>query len=202
MGNKIDIQMVTRRELENDQRSLERVDQAQLMEMFYRLETAVGNAHAPEVREEDWNYIPFSHLVFYQALKEAVAGKNCEQLRFLELGCGLGTKLHIAREWVGFGSVTGIEVVPIFAAIARDFVGGAGTILEIDVRQFRDYHEYDVIYSYESYDPPSPADVREWIASVKEAMKPGAILLQAGFSRLSRPLTTIKTWQKPEGNAG
>jgi hypothetical protein len=197
MGSNIDIQMVARRELENDQRSSLNVEQAQLMEMFYRLETAVGNAHASDVKDGDWNYIPFSHLMFYRHLKEAVAGKNLEDLRYLELGCGLGTKLVIAHQWVGIGSVTGIEVVPVFATIARYMLCGAGTILEMNVRDFTDYHEYDVIYSFESYQPLSPPDVLEWIEKVRGAMKPGAILLQGAFSRAKRPLTSIQTWVKP-----
>lgn len=197
MSNNIDIQMVSRRELENDKLSLQTVDQAQLMELFYRLETAVGNAHAGDIKEGDWNYIPLSHLLFYRTLKEAVVGKNVADLRFLELGCGLGTKLHIARAWVGIGGVTGIEVVPAFAEIARHMLGEAGTILQMNLREFTHFHEYDVIYSYESYDPPSPPDVREWIEKVKTGMKPGAILLQGAFSRASRPLTSIRAWQKP-----
>ena len=94
-SNRIDIQMVSRRELDNDERSGLTVAQARLMHMFYRLETAVGNALVGEVREGDWNYIPFSHLMFYRKLTEAVAGKNVQELRYLEFGCGLGTKLRM-----------------------------------------------------------------------------------------------------------
>jgi SAM-dependent methyltransferase len=197
MTSNIDIPMVTRRELENDLLSAQYVEQARIMEMLYRLETAVGNAHAGEVREGDWNYIPFSHLMFYRALKEAVRGKNAADLRYLELGCGLGTKLMIAHGWVGIGAATGIEIVPAFAAIARRMLGDAAAILETDLRTFDRYQDYDIVYSYENYGPPVPADVREFIQKVKDGMKPGAVLLQGGFSRATRPLTTIQVWEKP-----
>lgn len=193
-SSRIDIQMVTRRELDNDQRSGLSVEQARLMETFYRLETAVGNALLADVKAGDWNYIPFSHLMFYRKLQEAVAGKKVQDLRYLEYGCGLGTKLLIAHEWVGIGSVTGVEVVPTFAEIARHMLHGNVTILEVDLREFTDCHDYDIIYSY---DPLHPPELETWLNKVKESMKPGAILMQGSFSRASVPFTTIKLWEKP-----
>jgi SAM-dependent methyltransferase len=173
------------------------VDPVQIMEMFYRLEMAVGNAHAGAVRSGDWNYIPLSHLRFYHALKETVEGKDAATLRFLELGCGLGTKLHIAHAWVGIGNVTGIEIVPAFAEIARSMLGDAATILEVNVREFTNFHDYDIIYSFDSYNPLLPEDLMEWMDRVKTAMKPGAVLLQGRFDSSAIPMTSIRTWQKP-----
>ena len=158
-----------------------------------------GTRNAPDIKDGDWNYIPFSHLMFYRILREAVAGKKVEDLRYVEFGCGIGTKLLIAHEWVGIGSVTGVEVVPAYCEIARHMLGDMATVLQVDVREFSDYESYDILYSY---DPLRPPDLQPWLDKMKAAMKPGAILLQGGFSRESYPFTKIKPWEKPGIDVG
>jgi SAM-dependent methyltransferase len=190
--NTINVSYIAMREADHDLLSLLTVEQSKLMEMFYRLECSVSNAHYKDVTGKNWNYVPYSHLRFYKALKELVEAKNdsnpVKDVKFLELGCGLGTKLYIASQWVGCGKVDGIEINPTYAEIARNMVAKRGTVHCMNVKEFKQYGDYDIIYTY--------GEVREdnnhTINLVKEAMKPGAILLQSFIS------ASICQWIKGE----
>jgi len=184
------------------------IDQQQLMEMFYRLECSVSQAHRDEVQGDNWNYIPYSHLRFYKQLKEVIEnlGKRPKDLRFLEMGCGLGTKLYIAAAWCKIGTVHGLEINPAYCEIARHMITSASlppsTTLRRgsrnksspsrqvfcgDVQEFDRYHEYDLIYTYGEI-------VGKYYSveqKVKRDMKPGAILLSAVLN------CEMDYWEKP-----
>jgi trans-aconitate methyltransferase len=95
----------------------------------------------------------------------------------LELGCGLGTKLLIAS-WAGIQNITGIESNPQYAAIADEMVRTAyinAKILAMDIRDFKQYHLYDIIYSYS---PLRLEPERSFIEQLRTKMKKGATLIE------------------------
>lgn len=173
--NSPNIHSVPRREADHDQNGAD-VKKHKLLEMFYRLECSVSNAHMHDVQDGNWNYIPYSHLRFYKKLQELLEGRNTSTLKFLEMGCGLGTKMYIASAWCGIGIVHGIEINPHYCQIARHMLTGeCGQIFCCDVREFKNYGDYDLIYSY--------GEVRhadgKVVKIVEEQRKVGSVFIQA-----------------------
>lgn len=156
-----------------------------IMEMFYRLELAVSNTFEP--KSGNWNYIPFSHGCFYYEIQKHVN----RETKYLEVGCGIGTKLHIVHNILGVQDVTGLEISPELARIARAWFGyfpkedgfskqywaESVKILDGDAMEFAEYGNYDVIYAYAPQRNSYPLYNR-----IIEQMKPGAKLLRAYFS--------------------
>jgi hypothetical protein len=172
----INVYGISERETELDKDSGLTIEQAKLMKMFYTLECSISNAHSNDVEEGNWNYIPYSHLKFYKTLLEVTKGKDVSKLSFLEMGCGLGTKLHIASKWVGIGTVDGIEINPYYAKIAQKMVDCGGKVYNKDVLKFTKYHKYDIIYSYGE---KRGAEAER--PDVTKKMKDGAIYLEAAL---------------------
>ena len=117
-------------------------------------------------------------MKFYKLLCKVVATKKPDARRYLELGCGLGTKFIIAK-WAGICDVTGIESNPYYADIAKQLVRDcdfdSAKIEVIDIREFTHYGDYDILYAY------SP--LKDWNNQlsfrnrVKDEMKSGATFL-------------------------
>lgn len=66
--------------------------------------------------------------------------------RFLDAGCGIGTKVHLAR-MLGWQNVAGLERHRPYAEIAARLCPWAHIALG-DARTFEGYDGFDVVYSY------------------------------------------------------
>lgn len=88
-------------------------------------------------------YIPLRLDQFVEALLMAV--KIAPGKRFLEIGCGIGTKLMLASR-LGL-DVTGIENREHDAAIAKYLCPEANVVVA-DARWFDGYGAFDIVYSY------------------------------------------------------
>lgn len=112
-----------------------------------------------------------------EALKQYVTETTyCfPELAFLDVGCGIGTKL-LAAQFHGF-RVSGIEVVPAYADVARRLVPEAN-IAVTDAFDFTNYADFDVVYAYHPcQDKTLEKRLEEHIVS---HMKPGAFIFLAG----------------------
>jgi len=98
-------------------------------------------------RKGNYAYLPFSHMTFFKGLKKILEeqGKKPKDVRFLDVGCGMGTKLILAQI-LKIGTVHGIEVNKNYAKIAQRLQGV--TIHQMDAIKFKNYGQYDVIYLY------------------------------------------------------
>jgi SAM-dependent methyltransferase len=145
----------------------------QAISLLYRLEIAVGQTVKP--RENEWGYIPYAYGHFASAIKEFTTPDS----KYLEVGCGLGTKLLIARNIVGIKDVTGLEIQQDLLTIAKSMIWKDEKIklLHQDAATYKDYRKYDLIYTYEPIDSlSSKIDLKDII---QRKMKKGAILLYA-----------------------
>lgn len=193
MTRPIDIDCIAEHEAFADEYALKKPPSiTAIMKLLYCLECAVSNHHRDEVKPYNWNYIPYSHLRFYKALKRVVKEfDENPQLKFLEMGFGLGTKLHIATRWLGLHS-EGIEINKTYVNITKELLAleislGRCKLHHCDVRDFPSYGEYDIIYSYGEV-KREDADI---IEKVKREMKPGAKLMLATYG------SSIRVWTKP-----
>lgn len=148
----------------------------ELLRIIYMLELSVANANRKKIASGDWNYIPFSHMTFYKEVMKAIGNKHPRDLKFLELGCGLGTKLYIVERWCGV-SAYGIEKIPKYAKVAKEMIGKKNRIFCQDVSDFKNFGDYDILYSY----CVLPKE------DIKNQMKSGAILLKPRHEPYIKP---------------
>lgn len=91
------------------------------------------------VRDTEFGWCPYDIRVFLRLLAAAVyASRNG---RFLDLGCGIGTKCVLA-ESVGLRA-EGIERVPAYIAQAREW---DVTVHEADLLEWTSYSGYGIVY--------------------------------------------------------
>lgn len=107
------------------------------------------------------------HLIFTQP------GGWSGNETYLELGCGLGTKMRLAQ-LLGW-QVAGIELHEPLA----DHCRGLGLACEsADAREFEEYRFFDLVYWYRLCTDLQAE--RELLAYVSGLMRPGALLFHAG----------------------
>jgi trans-aconitate methyltransferase len=102
----------------------------------------------------------------------AVAG---EPGTFIDLGCGIGTKLAIAH-WLGW-DVTGVERHSDYAAVARKVVPEAKVYVG-DAWTFEGLAAFDIVYSYRLMVDLARQD--ELNSSIVAQMRPGTLFFCAG----------------------
>jgi hypothetical protein len=144
------------------------VDLSVFFKMYYTLEFAIGQV-LTDCNEDCYPNASFSVLRFISGLR-VIRTASKGALRFLDVGCGLGTKVTIAG-MLGFDAY-GLEVNPRYAEIAGECVGKS-RILCCDGISFPSYKDFDVIYFYN----PTPAGDLETVI-INRARK-GAIIYHA-----------------------
>lgn len=107
-----------------------------------RLEAAWLPAEWFPRAELHW-YEPLRVDHFLEALEMATA--HAPGRKYLEVGCGIGTKLVLARS-LGL-DVTGIEIREPYVAAAR-YLSPETNVLLGDARGFDNYRDYDIVYAY------------------------------------------------------
>jgi SAM-dependent methyltransferase len=117
-------------------------------------------------------WMPFQPAEFLSILFECVpelAGRE-----FLDVGCGPGTKMRLARDFFGLEPV-GIEINPAMAAEARAW----GSVTTADALELGDgaFGAWDLIWLYRPFRDPQLETQLE--ARIMDEMKPGAILAGA-----------------------
>jgi trans-aconitate methyltransferase len=97
------------------------------------------------------------------------------QPRFLDVGCGIGTKVLLAQQ-MNF-EADGLDFVPEYCEAARELCGSLSTIHDADAREFDKYGDYDLIYAYRPLvEEAETAWLTGWIA---EQLKPGSLMFLA-----------------------
>lgn len=144
-----------------------------------------------DAREHYWNsrrityarqdavpFMPYSMPLFAALLYDAVmalpgdasytADATPCAAKFLDVGCGPGTKIALAEALFDL-DVHGIDLVPEFIAEARDW----GLSAEVrDAFDFKDYAEFDIVLVNR------PSGLQDEMESlIMDSMKPGALLI-------------------------
>jgi SAM-dependent methyltransferase len=102
-------------------------------------------------REGSYPYIPLPLAQFLAGMETARAHfaeidkHRAHPRRFLDAGCGIGTKLSLASN-LGW-DVTGLEFVPEYIEAAWELCSNAA-LLNVDVREFKEWRKFDLIYTY------------------------------------------------------
>lgn len=145
-------------------------------------------------KDGEFHYIPLSLKRFEIQLKSALAvyGKRPEQtLHFVDVGCGIGTKLIAASDYSFRGlKLSGVEKNARYVGIARKLLESAevkAEIIQCDALT-HDYAPYDLIYFYcPLCDPKKQAELEVRILTTAHK---GALILP-NLAKLSEP-----SWKK------
>ena len=112
-------------------------------------------------------YMPYQLADFTAVMFECVAELNGP--KFLDVGCGTGTKMTIARELFGLMPY-GIERDQAMAKNAKH----RGTVMQGDALDFPDYRVFDLIWLYRPFRDPDKESSLE--GKIMAQAKSGAIL--------------------------
>jgi len=151
----------------------------------------------PKLNKDYYTYIPLGLESYTNKLKivlsilkernpqeyqgNFVSDSILDEISFLEVGCGIGIKLLIARYYFidSFGCVTGcykgIEIDKESTEIARTLT--PFEIYNIDALKFKDYDKFNIIYYY----APICDKVKEKKLErlIEQSVKPGTIIVTA-----------------------
>jgi hypothetical protein len=147
---------------------------------------------------EMWRWSPLELSEFDRMLTVAVQLLPFKAIKFCEAGCGIGTKLYLAKNYFSI-SATGYE-------ISEDYLYKAAA-LEVDARpmDFREeqppWGEFDIVYIARPFKEDAVEIAFE--KSAQDGMRPGAVLITAYTSNkpyswpcyYRAPFRGI--WQKP-----
>ena len=152
-----------------------------LDQLTHALERALTQGIKP--KKQCYPYIPFSNGQFVRIVDEAMAiykniadRKSHQRPRFLDAGCGIGSKVRLAASR-GFHS-DGVEILKKYCDIARkvcDRVCDSSSIIHSDLREFNGFGNYDVIYTYSPM--LSSASNKAWQMRMAEQAKERALFL-------------------------
>jgi SAM-dependent methyltransferase len=149
-----------------------------------------GPTEDPPERFYNWIPLPLTAYLDGMNVIGAPAGRS-----LLEIGCGIGSKLLLAR-LLGWDRLTGLELRREYVEVARELTIWAGDNCRIepgppllvgDAFEFDRYDEYDVVYMYRPcIEDEHEAALERLIAS---RMRPGAVAFFAqGVVPLGEPL--------------
>lgn len=125
--------------------------------------------------------IPLPASVFcahlHAAYRICLAQRRDTPIRFLDVGCGGGTKVLLASEF--FGRTDGLEFDPKYVAAAQTLMatisGDNCDIFQGDALCFEDYAAYDVIYFYQPIrNPKLLIELEQRICSES---RPGTVII-------------------------
>jgi SAM-dependent methyltransferase len=136
-------------------------------------------SHIKDWDKDQYGFIPFPCGSFADILIEAsVYYKMDINKRFLDVGCGPGTKLLMAKS---FFKAEGIEVVDRFIQQSKAF--GLDCVHKQDALEYEHYGDFDVIYFYR---PFKNNELQKQLEDrIYSQMKVGALLA---------PMNTVTEW--------
>jgi hypothetical protein len=111
------------------------------------------------------------------AYRVCLAQERKRPVRFLDVGCGGGTKVLSASEY--FGHADGLEFDPSYVHAARTLFSNIrydiGEVFQADALVFDRYDAYDVVYFYRPISNPDLMIQLE--RRICESVKPGTVLI-------------------------
>jgi len=134
---------------------------------------------APD-EENRHRWVPFPCGSFVDACIEAfyLTGGVVKSKKFLDIGCGIGTKVMLADV---FFDAHGLELKEEYLSVAK--IIGCRNVWQADAMEYEGYGDYDILYFY----CPFRDDALEsnFEKHVYRHMKPGTVLL---------PMHTVTKW--------
>ena len=149
----------------------------------------------PESHTLPW--MPFQPSEFMSIVFECVPEMKGDL--FLDVGCGPGTKMKLARDFFGM-EAHGLEIDPAMGASAMEGFGSRVHITDALAAPAGFYGGFSLIWLYRPFRDPDKEAILE--ARITDEMKPGAILAGGSWelepSRL-RWVPVVDDWEIRRG---
>lgn len=123
-----------------------------------------------------WRWSPLEITEFARMLEVArgLAVAGLRKLRFAEAGCGIGTKLYLAKHQFQLDE-TGYEISELYLAMCRELKVNA---VKCDLRVDKPpWDKFDIVYLSRPFKSDKYEVMWEW--EVLNAMRPGTVLMSA-----------------------
>jgi SAM-dependent methyltransferase len=172
-----------------------------------------GRDEQLDVRAGEYPYIPYDLGMFLEVFMELkdILAKDPHyrvrdpklahrKLKFLEVGCGVGRNLFLLKhaESLRYKTVHGIEIVPRYVELARQFYHLEENVFQADAMQF-DYSSYDIVYFYRPFSEEKLE--RRFELRVLRHLKPGAYVVSGLGLVITKPkdmepTDSFRIWRK------
>jgi hypothetical protein len=165
-------------------------------ELLLELVRGLEESHLPEEEAHEggrFNYIPLNPIMFVAGLRQAEQILGPQERRFLDVGCGIGSKLHLARQ-LGW-QVFGLEIRQDYLEVARKLVPGA-MLAQSDAGRYADFAAHDLVYAYRPYQDDTACIGLEQVLC--RELRPGALLWLPDQRSERLPLAQVapNLWRK------
>lgn len=146
-----------------------------LLRVLYFFENTIGTFIQPHDLNERKFYSHISSGYGELATQlDIVEKQGLSDRRFLDVGCGLGTKVFFANQ-LGWRAA-GIEQNRKYVAIAQELNSGY-EIFRRNALRFKDYNQYDVIFLY--WPMPSRENMAKLLRRIFKRMKPNSCFVRS-----------------------
>ncbi len=182
----------TKADLQREIKNLKQINSinASGMAAFSTIESALrGAGHATRterMKRGHFDFIPLHPQYFIQLMRTAdklvPTCKNKEDrhkpISFLDVGCGIGTKVVLAEGSLRYARCYGLEFDPAYVAVAKTLIPyRPDAIIQADALKYDGYGIFDIIYMYR---PLCNRELQEklevWVCN---QAKPGAVIVCA-----------------------
>lgn len=131
-------------------------------------------SHRPGFNQDRLPWMPFQGADFLALLSEAVVEANGPL--FLDVGCGIGTKVRLAEVIFSLESY-GVEIDERMVEASRSLV--PGKVDPTDALNYSGYDKFDIIWMYRPF--RNPALQRELEELIFATAKPGTVVVGANW---------------------
>ncbi len=140
------IENIAERSAEKDRNAgHDHLDIHDVMQWLYLLETTIGNQLSKKT-SNGWQYIPFAHNMFLTEVSKIVAKHKVES--FLEIGCGLGTKLFLMHAKYKEIRISGFDHNKKYLKFARSLLPKNCKLFHQEALEYQKYGNFDLLYTY------------------------------------------------------
>lgn len=125
-------------------------------------------------------YEPLARGVFIEAVQCGLAAIDKPTVRFIDLGCGIGTNLLIAAALDSRVDPYGVEIVPEYCRVASILFGDRGHITQADIRRWdHEFGGYDFVFA--NHPLVEYAETRAMEDRIQTRMRSGSVFLNVGI---------------------
>ena len=144
---------------------------------------SVEGAILPQIADPEFSagYQPMWRGPFIEGVQAGLAAIDKPEVRFLDLGCGIGTSLLIAAALDSRIDPWGVDIVPEYCRVASILFGERGHIIQADIRRWdHEFSQYDFIFVFRPL--IDYAETRALEDRLQTRMRSGSVLFLVGLA--------------------
>lgn len=89
------------------------------------------------------------YCALHPSTRRAVTNPTGTKVKFIDVGCGIGSKVLLAQEALGWScQAWGLEKSPGYIETAKKLLGGGDRLIQADALHYDGYGQFDLVYFY------------------------------------------------------